>query len=86
MRILFPIVNNNNQKLNTRNSNELYIVVVHNYLPDVCCTKYFMEAQGYQVMGKLLTKTTMAPFSCIIMVSHQVASAPIISTFVFFNH
>ena len=46
----FPIVNLTKQKLNALSSNESEIVGVQDYMPDVFWTRYFMEAQGYQVM------------------------------------
>ena len=46
----FPIVTLINQKLNTLSSAKSYIFVVHDYIPAVCWKRYFMEAQGYQVM------------------------------------
>ena len=48
----FTIVTLTNQKLNTLSSIESDIVVVHNCMSAVCWTRYFMEAQGYQVMEK----------------------------------
>ena len=48
----YTIVTLTNQKLNTLISIESDIVVVHNCMSAVCWTRYFMEAQGYQVMEK----------------------------------
>ena len=81
----FTIVTLTNQKLNTPISIESDIVVVHNCMSAVCWTRYFMEAQGYQVMEKIFTKTTGAPFSWKRMGSHQVESSPSTSIFVSFS-
>ena len=42
------------QKLNALSSNESEIVGVQDYMPDVFWTRYFMEAQGYQVMKNIV--------------------------------
>ena len=46
----FPILTSTKQKINTQSSTESDIVVVHDCMLDVYWTRYFMEAQGYQVM------------------------------------
>ena len=45
----FPIVSSTKQKLNTRSSTEAEIVGVDDFMPAVCWTRYFMEAQGYPI-------------------------------------
>ena len=45
-----PIMTSTKKKLNTCSSTESEIVGVHDYMPYVCWTRYFMEAQLYQVM------------------------------------
>jgi hypothetical protein len=50
----FPIVSLTKQKLNTRSSMELEIMGANNFMPAICWTQYFMEAQGYQVQDNVL--------------------------------
>jgi hypothetical protein len=50
----FPIVSSTKQKLNTRNSTESEIVGADDFMPAICWTPYFMEAQGYQVQDNIL--------------------------------
>jgi hypothetical protein len=50
----FPIVSSTKQKLNTRSSMESEIVGADDFMPAVCWTRYFMEAQGYQVQDNIL--------------------------------
>ena len=45
----FPIVTSGKQKINTRSSTESELVGVDDLMPAVCWTRYFMEAQGYNV-------------------------------------
>ena len=49
---VFPIVISTKQKINTLSSTESEIVGVQDCIPGVCCTRYFMEDQVYQVMEK----------------------------------
>ena len=42
------------QKLNTRSSTETEIVGADDFMPAICWTRYFMEAQGYQVQDNVL--------------------------------
>jgi hypothetical protein len=50
----FPIVSLTKQKLNTRSSTESEIVGAEDFMPLICWTRYFMEAQGYQVQDNIL--------------------------------
>jgi hypothetical protein len=50
----FPIVSLTKQKLNTRSSMESEIVGANDFMPAICWTQYFMEAQGYQVQDNIL--------------------------------
>ena len=45
----FPIASLTKQKLNTRSSTETELVGVDDFMPAICWTRYFMEAQGYTV-------------------------------------
>jgi hypothetical protein len=45
----FPIVTSTEQKLNTRSSTKSELVPVDDCMPAICWTRYFLEAQGYQV-------------------------------------
>jgi Reverse transcriptase (RNA-dependent DNA polymerase) len=50
----FPIVSSTKQKLNTRSSTETEIVGADDFMPAICWTRYFLEAQGYQVHDNVL--------------------------------
>jgi hypothetical protein len=50
----FPIVSSTKQKRNTRSSTETEIVGADDFMPAICWTRYFMEAQGYQVKDNFL--------------------------------
>ena len=50
----FPIVSSTKQKLNTRSSTEAEIVGADDFMPAICWTRYFMEAQGYKVKDNIL--------------------------------
>jgi hypothetical protein len=47
-------VSSTKQKLNTRSSMENEIVGADDFMPAICWTRYFMEAQGYQVNDNVL--------------------------------
>jgi hypothetical protein len=50
----FPIVSSTKQKLNTRSSTESEIVGADGFMPAICWTRYFMEAQGYTINDNIL--------------------------------
>ena len=50
----FPIMVSNNQKLNTRSSTESEVVGADYFMPPICWTRYFLEAQGYCVDDNIL--------------------------------
>jgi hypothetical protein len=50
----FPIVTSTKQKLNTRSSTESELVSVDDCMPAICWTRYFLEAQGYQVSENIV--------------------------------
>jgi hypothetical protein len=50
----FPIVSSTKQKLNTRSSTETEIVGADDFMPAICCTRYFTKAQGYGVKENVL--------------------------------
>ena len=50
----FPVVGSTKQKLNTRSSTEAELVGADDFMPAVCWTRFFMEAQGYQVRDNVL--------------------------------
>ncbi len=62
------------QKLNTRSSTELEIVGADDFMPAICWTQYFMEAQGYQVQDNVLFKDTGVQFFLKRMERLQAAS------------
>ena len=51
---VFTIVTLTNQNIKTCSSTESDIFGVHNCMPAVFWTRYFMEAQGYQVMENIV--------------------------------
>jgi hypothetical protein len=50
----FPIVGSTKHKLNTRSSTEAEIVGADDFMPAICWTRYFMEAQGYKIEDNVL--------------------------------
>ena len=50
----FPIVGSTKHKLNTWSSTEAEIVAADDFMPAVCWTRYFMEAQGWTVVDNML--------------------------------
>jgi hypothetical protein len=50
----FPIMSSTKQKLNTQSSMESEIVGADDFMLAICWTRYFMEAQGYQVQDNIL--------------------------------
>jgi hypothetical protein len=50
----FPIVGSTKHKLNTRSSTEAELVGADDFMPAICWTRYFMEAQGYKVLDSIL--------------------------------
>jgi hypothetical protein len=50
----FPIVSSTKQKLNTKSSTEMEIVGADDFMPEICCTRYFMKAQGCVVKDNVL--------------------------------
>jgi hypothetical protein len=49
----FPIVRSTKQKLNTQSSTETEIVGADDFMLEICWTRYFMKAQGYDVKDKI---------------------------------
>jgi hypothetical protein len=49
----FPIVGSTKQKLNTRSSTEAEVVGVDDFMPAVCWSRYFMEAQSYLIKDNI---------------------------------
>jgi len=50
----FPISSSTKQKLNTRSSTEAEVVGADNFMPAICWTRFFMQAQGYKVQDNIL--------------------------------
>ena len=50
----FPIMGSTKQKLNTRISTESEVVGADDFMPPICWTRYFLEAQGYCVDDNIL--------------------------------
>ena len=50
----FLIICSTKQKLNTRSSTESELVGVHNIMPIILWTRYFLKAQGYKVNDNIV--------------------------------
>jgi hypothetical protein len=50
----FPIVGSTKYKLNTRSSTEAELVGADDFMPAICWTRYFMEAQGHKIEDNVL--------------------------------
>ena len=50
----FPIVSSTKQKLNARSSTEAEIIGADDFMPAICWTRYFLQAQGYHVNDNVL--------------------------------
>ena len=50
----FPIVTSTKQKLNAKSSTEAEIIGADDFMPAICWTRYFMMAQGYNVVDNVL--------------------------------
>ena len=50
----FTIVSYTKKNLNTRSSTEAGIVVADDFIPEICCTQYFMKYKGYGVLDNVL--------------------------------
>ena len=56
----FPILGSTKQKLNTRSSTETEVVGADDFMPAVCWTRYFMDAQGYPIKDNVLYQDNMS--------------------------
>lgn len=50
----FPMVSSTKQKLNTRSSTECEVVGADDFMPPICWTRYFVDAQSYKVKDNIL--------------------------------
>ena len=50
----FPIVGSTKQKMNGRSSTEVELIGADDFMPAICWTRYFLEAQGYDVNDNVL--------------------------------
>jgi hypothetical protein len=50
----FPITTSTKHKLNTRSSTEAELVSVDDCMPAICWTRYFLQAQGYEVNDNIV--------------------------------
>jgi hypothetical protein len=58
----FPIINSTKQKPNVRSSMESKHIGVHDMMPSILWTRYFLKAQGYHVSDNVIfqdNKSTM---------------------------
>jgi hypothetical protein len=68
----FPFVSSTKQKLNTRSSTETEVVGADDFMPMICWTRQFMEAQGYKVNDNILLQDNK---SAILLESNGKASS-----------
>ena len=66
------IATSTKQKLNTRSSTESELVGAHDVMPIAMWTKYFIEAQGYQIKQSIMYQDNK---SCILMENNGRASS-----------
>ena len=50
----FPILSSTKQKLNTRRSTDTELVGADDFMTVICCTNYFLKAQGYRILENVL--------------------------------
>jgi hypothetical protein len=53
----------NKMKCNTRSSTEIELILLHNKLPDVIWTRYFVECQGYEIDEYVIFQDNMSALS-----------------------
>jgi hypothetical protein len=56
----FPIMGSTKQKLKSCSSTETEVISADNFMPEICSTRYFMEAQGYEVWDNILFQDNMS--------------------------
>jgi hypothetical protein len=66
------VTSTNKQKLNTRSSTESELVGVDDCMPAICWTRYFLEAQGYNVAENILFQDNQ---SAILLEKNSKASS-----------
>jgi hypothetical protein len=54
----------NKQKLKTKSSIELKLIVMYNKLDEILWTHHFLEAQGYMISAKIVFQDNMSTLSC----------------------
>ena len=50
----FPIVSSTKQKINTKSSTECELVGGDDFMPAICWTRYFVDAQAYHVVDNIM--------------------------------
>ncbi len=53
----------NKMKCNTRSSTDTELISLHNKLPDVIWTRYFVECQGYEINENVIFQDNMSVLS-----------------------
>jgi len=56
----FPIVGSTKQKLNTCSSTETEVVSIDDFMPAICWSRFFLEAQGYGVKDSIVYQDNMS--------------------------
>ena len=49
----FPVMNSTKQKINTKSSTETELVSVDDFMPPICWTRYFLDAQDYGAVDNI---------------------------------
>jgi len=73
------------QKLTSKSSTEAELIGATDVMPQIIWTRYFLEAQGYEVKETLSTKTTRVQSYWKNMAEHPAVREPGISTFAIFS-
>jgi len=78
----FPIVSSIEQRLNGRSLTETEIIGSDDFMPAICWTSYFLEAQGYGINDNILFQDNKVLFFCRRMERLRAANIRNTSTFV----
>ena len=71
----FLIVGSYTQKINNRSSTESEIVGADDFMPPVCWTQYFMQAQRYEILDNIMYQDNKSSILLEKMVKPRAAGA-----------
>ena len=71
----FPIVSSTKHNLNTQSSTETEILAVDDCMPDILWTRYWLNAQGYDIFEKIIYQDNKSDILWKRMVRIQSVSA-----------